>query len=450
MNTPSPSVYAWILLDEDNPSGTNYNDPTSCYQTLIKYGVYSAMAMVNICFFDTVQQDAASYTIQLGNMSKPHPSQQPGNTTTPTTQQYLQYVIRDAKAANPGMKFLATLGYNDTMFSRIFIAGQSDAVSATNFARNLVSYLAANNLDGFDVDWEGYTMINSITSAQFTTLFTAIRTAFDHSGRKYYLTFSPAGTGSMVGSTVNATADWVNLQVYGGAQPSQYTAIGINANLLAYGAKFESSNSSRVAPYQTPQSAYAAFGAYASAKTTQWRINSGNYQSEQAYQIIYYQLINGTGMSFDDTATLGAAGNPLMSSLAVRAGEVVNALQNTNSGPFTFNGHTVTIPYQVPQHGGDSGQLKTIAIPGDDPLTEITITTGIWFGRSCVVQVSFLSKKNVPYGPYGSMANTSHTKAITYAVPGQTLLGFKGSLVNVPLAAAPNTNILATLQPIFG
>lgn len=450
MNNASKGVYAWILLDEDNPSGTNYNDPASCYQTLRTYGVYNAVDMVNICFFVTIQKDATSYTIELGNKGTVHPSSQPGNNTKPTTQEYLQYVIRDAKAANPNMKFMATLGYNDTMFSNIFIKGQPDSASATNFASNLVAYLAANNLDGFDVDWEGWTMITSITATQFTLLFTAIRKAFDNSGRKYYLTFSPAGTGSMVGSTVNATADWVTLQVYGGADPSQYTAIGVNASLLAYGAKFESEDSYNVAPHQTPQNAYQGFSAYANPKTTQWRINSGNYQSEQAYQIIYYQLIYGSGMSFDDTHVLGAAGNPALSQLAVRHGNVLNALQNTNSGPFTFNSHTVTIDYELPRHGGDSGAIDTINLPSNDPIVAVTIVTGVWFGWNCVVQISFKSTKGVNYGPYGTMANASNTVSTTYSVAGQTLLGFKGALVNVPLSSAPNTDIVASLKPIFG
>jgi Glycosyl hydrolases family 18/Jacalin-like lectin domain len=449
MNVSNKGVNAWIFLDEDNPSGTNYNDPTSCYQTLNTYDVYNATNMVNICFFVTVKKDETSYTLELGNKDTKHPSSIPGNHTTPTTQDYLQYVIRDAKAANSSMKFLATLGYSDTLLKNIFVSGQKDRVSAINFASNLVSYLGDNNLDGLDVDWEG-AMIYSITTEQFTLLFKAIRKAFDDSGNKYYLTFSPAGTGNMVGTSVNETADWVNLQVYGGADPSQYTDIGVDRDLLAYGAKFESENSVEVAPHQTPQNAYAAYTQYSNAQTTQWRLNSGNYQSEQAYQIIYYQLIYGSGMSFDDANTIAVAGYPMISSLDIRHGDVINALQNINSGSFTFNGHSVTIDYQVPRHGGDSGQLTTIDIPSSDPLTEITITTGIWFGWNCVVQISFTSQNGVSYGPYGTMSHADNTCSTTYKESGKTLLGFKGTLVNVPLSSGPNTDILATLEAIFG
>lgn len=440
-------VCAWILLGENNPNNTNYNDRKSCYQTLKTYDVYGTLEVVNVCFFVTVLEDAKSCTIELGNKDVAYPS--PTNPTRPTTQDYLTYVIRDAKAANPNMLFLATLGYDEGTFTRIFIKGQDDALSATLFADNLVNYLAANALDGFDVDWEGWGMINSISPAQFSLLFTAIRKAFDASGRKYYLTFSPAGIGSMVGSTVNATADWVNLQVYGGALPDEYIAAGIDRSLLAYGAKFESEDEYNVGPHQSPQAAFAEYSAYPYAITTQWRLNSGNYQTEQAYQLVYSALIRGTGMSFDDTNVLGAAGSPALTRIVVRSGDVIDALQTTNTAPFTFNGHTVQVPYQLLQHGGGGGQPTTIDIPAGDPITEVVVASGIWFGWQCVVQVTFRSRGGKTYGPYGSAANTRDVTTTTWTDGGNSLLGFKGELVNVPEATGPNSNVVATLMPIW-
>lgn len=454
MSTNTKGVYAWIYLDEDNPGGTNYNDANSCYQTLRTFNVYRSLDMVNICFFGTVpvSGESDSFTIEPGNKDTVHISQMPGNNTKPTTQDYMQYVIRDGKAANPHMKFLATLGYADDVLSKIFNGCNGDASCqskrAETFANNLVSYLQANNLDGFDVDWEGG-MIYAITPDQFTLLFQAIRKAFDNSGKTYYLIFSPAGTGNMVGSTVNNTTDWLNLQVYGGATPGDYTGIGINSDLLAYGAKFESENSYSIAPHQTPQDAYNAYLTYTNTRTTQWRLNSGNYQSEQAYQIIYSQLIRGTGMSFDDTDTMGAAGNPLVTHMLVRHGDVLNAVQNTNTGPFTFNGITVNINYEVPQHGGDSGEESTFDIDSGDALTEVTITTGTWFGWNCVVQLSFKSQNGKTYGPFGTMAHASNTIEKTYNQSGKTVVAFKGTLVNVPLSSGPNTDIVAELVPVF-
>lgn len=447
MSNSQRRVCAWILLGENNPDNTNYNDRNSCYQTLNTYGVYAALDMVNICFFTTVPKDAKSYTIELRNKDVQNPSRT--NPTRPTTQDYLRYVIRDAKAANPNMKFLATLGYCQTMFSSIFIPGQDDALSATLFADNLVSYLAENALDGFDVDWEDWGMINSITQAQFSLLFTAIRKAFDASGRKYYLTFCPAGIGNMVGSTVNATADWVTLQVYGGAYPGEYTAAGIDAALLAYGAKFESENADAVGPHQSPQNAYADYSAYASGGTTQWRLNSGNYQTEQAYQLVYSQLIRGVGMNFDDTQVLGAAGNPPLTQLVVRSGDVIDAIQTQNTGSFTFNEQTVAVPYDLLPHGGGGGQATTIDVLASDPITEVVTASGIWFGWQCVIQVTLRTRSGKVYGPYGTAANARDVTTTTWSDGGNSLIGFKGELVYVPEANGPNTNVVATLAPIW-
>lgn len=440
-------VCAWILLGENNPNNTNYNDRNSCYQTLNTYGVYGTLDVVNVCFFVTVLANPKSCTIELGNKDVPNPS--PTNPTRPTTQDYLTYVVRDAKAANPNMLFLATLGYDEGTFTRIFINGQDDALSATLFADNLVDYLEASGLDGFDVDWEGWGMINSISPAQFSLLFTAIRKAFDAADRKYYLTFSPAGIGSMVGSTVNATADWVNLQVYGGALPEEYIAAGVARSLLAYGAKFESEDEYSVGPHQSPQAAFADYSAYPYSITTQWRLNSGNYQTEQAYQLVYSELIRGTGMNFDDSNVLGAAGSPALVQILVRSGDVIDALQTTNAAPFTFNGRTVDVPYQLLQHGGSGGQSTTIAIAATDPITEVDTASGNWFGWQCVVQVTFRTRSGKVYGPYGTGANARDVTTTTWTDGGNALLGFKGDLVNVPEATGPNSNVIATLMPIW-
>jgi hypothetical protein len=440
-------VCAWILVGENNPSDTNYNDKNSCYQTLNTYGVYRALEMVNVCFFVTVPvANSPFYTIELGNKDVHYPSKT--NPTRPTTQDYLRYVIRDAKAANPDMKFVATLGYNEGVLSNIFVKGQADAASARAFASNLVAYLAANELDGFDVDWE-YPTTGSITTDQFTLLFTAIRKAFDASDRKYYLLLSPAGIGSMVGKTVSATVDWVNLQVYGGAQPSQYIEAGVNPALLAYGAKFESENAYSVGPHQSPQNAYAEYGAFPYSITTQWRLNSGNYQTEQAYQLVYSQLILGAGMSFDDTNVLGAAGSPPLTQIIVRSGDVVDALQATNTGSFTFNGQTVAVPYQLLQHGGDGGQSTAVEVPASDPITQLVTASGIWFGWRCLIQITFQSRSGKIYGPYGTAANAHDVTTTTWNNDGNALIGFKGELVNVPKAVGPNANVVATLTPIW-
>ncbi|WP_417446654.1 glycosyl hydrolase family 18 protein [Kangiella sp.] len=447
MQKKSNGMYAWILLGENNPSGTNYNDSISCYQTLNRFNVYQTLDAVNLCFFVTVKRTDGSWTIELGNKDQTYPSNQPGNNTHPSTQDYMEYVIRDAKAANPNMLFLATLGYNEGVLSNIF-SGSDDSTGATNFANNLVEYLADNNLDGFDLDWE-YPVPNSITSEQFSLLFNAIRKAFDASSRKYYLTISPAGTGSMVAEVVNQTTDWLNVQAYGPTSKEDYTNIGIDEDLLSFGAKYESTSSYDIAPYQTPQQAHSEFLDYSSAKTCTWRLNSGNYQSEQAYQLIYSQLVRGMGLPFDDSDILGAIGSPVLEQLVIRHGDVINAIQTANSAPFTFNNQTVQIDYSLLLHGSETGTVDAITIPSNDSLVAVTISRGTWFGWQCVVQVLFECQSGQQYGPFGTMHYATNIQKQTYKQEGKSLVGFKGRLVKVPLSNLPDSNIVADLEPIF-
>jgi hypothetical protein len=53
-------VNAWIFLNEDDPDGTTYNSPTSCYQTLIKNNVYRSVDLLYLCFATTIPTSAKS------------------------------------------------------------------------------------------------------------------------------------------------------------------------------------------------------------------------------------------------------------------------------------------------------------------------------------------------------------------------------------------------------
>ena len=450
MTTSNKSVNAWILLDEDNPAGTSYKSPTSCYQTLIDYGVYKSTDMVNICFFITLPTssstvpvgDGSFYTIQIGNATSTHPD---GS----TTEEYLKWLIADARKTNPNIKLMATLGYGQDYFSNIFESSlKAPEQLAAEFANNLLAYLQQYNLDGFDVDWEG-NFSSSITVEQFKILFTAIRTSFNLQSKKYYyLTLSPASVGNLDPTTVNDVFDFVNIQLYSGFSPeSEFINAGIQKELLAYGAKFESRGNDVVAPYQDAQNAYQGYSSRGYHKLTQWRLNSGNYQFEQAQQMILYDLINGIqGTLFNDSSIVGAAGNPPITQFNIRAGDVLNAIQATNTG--TFSG--VPLKYLLLQHGGDSGNLNTVTVPSGDVITEITGYRGIWFGWDCVLQLTIKTKNGSVFGPYGSMNNTtSHERFVITAPDGQSIVAFSGSIVNVPLQTGARTNIIASLDASF-
>lgn len=282
---------AWIFLNEDEPTDASgnpvgYNDPSSSYQRMITHKIYAAVDMLCICFAEAVPTSPMtvpsgtgdSYTLQIG--ASPHPDGL-------TNQDYLTYVIRDARAVNPDIKLLMTLVWgNGEEINAIFQNnGQSDAANAAAFARNLVAYLQHYGLDGFDIDWE-YPLSSDTSEAHMTALLTAIGDQFAHQSGKYWLTLSPNDAGNLDGATVNANVDFLNLQLYGAAWPAAFTAIGIDASKLAYGAKFESE-------YEDAATAHANMVAGGYSVATQWRLNSGNFVYEQDQQVALWKLIHG-------------------------------------------------------------------------------------------------------------------------------------------------------------
>jgi Glycosyl hydrolases family 18 len=287
MSAPTQLVNAWIFLNEDEPKGTNYDSASSCYQTLIQNNIYQSVDLLYLCFVTTTPTDAStipsgdgsSYTIEMGASSHP------GGLTN---QDYMNYVIRDARHNNPGIKLMVTLNWGDgNLLSNIFSNSQySPQQNADNFAANLMAYLKAYDLDGFDIDWES-PICDQTTQVQCALLVNAIGAQFQQqTDKSYYLTLSPAEVGNLDAAAVNKNVNFLNLQLYSGFTfPGSFTSAGINANLLAYGAKWESG-------YQTAQQAYQDNKAnYQYSVFTCWRLNSSNYQFEQTQQQLLYQLV---------------------------------------------------------------------------------------------------------------------------------------------------------------
>lgn len=455
MSTPSQSVNAWLLLGEDDPGTSNYKSADSAYQSLVKYGVYQSTDMVNICFFVTVVTgkdtvpvgDGTSYTIEIGNKNVTHPPTTPG---APTTEQYLLWLIEDARKQNPGIKLLCTLNWGDgKTISRIFSVGKTPEESAAAFAKNLMAYFDHYGLDGLDIDWES-PLSDDTSTQQLNLLLNAVRTQYKaRASKQYYLTLSPVTADNLDGNTVNNTVDFLNLQLYGGTSPSDYTSspYNINAGLLAYGAKFESKGSWDLSPYQNAQNAYAGYQSGSYRIVTQWRLNSGNFPFEQAQQMILYQLVYGIpGNNFDDSMIIGAAANAPVSQLVIRSGEVLDAIQATNAASVL----NIPVTYQLLQHGGNSGNASTVAIDSGDALTEVSGFTGNWFGRDCVLQITLKTKNGKTFGPFGTMNNSSSRSPFTYKAPtGQSIVAFSGSIVNVPLAGGGMTDIVQSLKVTF-
>ena len=435
------TVDTWILPSEDDPAGTNYNDPNSSYQNAITYGVYGSVDRLFICFADTVEVGDGTYTVAVSNDAT-----HPGGLLT---SQYIQWIMQDAPKANPDIEFRLTLGYSETEFSVLFAGDESTwQDQCTAYSNNVAAYLVANGYVGFDIDWEGG-FAYSITQAQFKMLFSTMGPIFQAQGLK--LSMCPQYTGNLDPDTVNAYFDMVTLQVYGGASRQQFIQAGVNADLLVYGAKFESIGHGDITPYQDAQQAQQAMASGSYDSVVQWRINSGDFQFEQAQQMILYQLVKGTGDSFDDGPILGAAGNPPITTLWVRHGEVVDAIQTQNTGSFTSNNYTVPLSYTLVQHGGGGGTQDEITLDPGDTLVEISGYTGVWYGWSCVLQITLTTANGRTYGPYGTMTgSTGQTPFSQVAPKGQSIVAFSGTTRTVPMAGGGQSAIVTSLTAEFG
>jgi hypothetical protein len=443
-------INAWIFLNEDEPPNTNYNSSNSCFQSLIQYQTYNSVTFLGIAFFEVIAVSNGS-TIQIGSSSHP------GGLTN---QDYLNFVLRDARKVNPNIKFLATMGYSgQNTLAAVFSGGGDPQTQATAFAKNLVTYLKNNGMNGLDVDWES-DVSTDMTQSQFQILFSTIRQVFDQQPVKYYLSFTPAWpTNTIDYPTVNSAFDFVSPQFYDGTPLSSFLNAGISPTKIGYGAQFEPGNS---APNASAQQVWNAVSPGFSYNNTQysyqdiimWRFNSGNFQFEQAQYMILYQLGNPSASNtFDDTAIIGAAGNPNITQMMIRSGDVLDAIQavNTGTGPYnTGTQNPKTGIFTLLQHGGNSGGSQTINIPLTDPIVSISGYTGSWYGWQCVLQLTLTGKSGASYGPFGTMAGSTTKTPFTQSAPtGKSVVAFSGSTVTVPLANGSQTAIIASLNAVF-
>ncbi|MFN0141518.1 MAG: glycosyl hydrolase family 18 protein [Pyrinomonadaceae bacterium] len=291
---------AWILLSEDDPDGTNYNSPTSAFQRIISEGLYQASDIINLCFVDIVPTssntippgDGSSYTLFLDYVA--HPPNPDGS--IPTDQDYMEWIVRDAKAANPKIKICLTLLYGKQhLISQIYPdPNNPDQASADAFASNVVTYLKHYGLDGFDIDWEWDYLSDDTTPAQFKTTFSAVGPALKAAGM--LLTMCPATDNNLDYQTVNDHFDIIAFQMYSSTSlPQTFVDDGISPDAFAYGAKFEADGPGvPTSPGdQTAAEAYQGMQTYGFKAVTTWRLNSQNYITEQDSQLALSKLVKG-------------------------------------------------------------------------------------------------------------------------------------------------------------
>lgn len=300
MSTTPKLVNAWIFF-EDQPvvdgQPVGYDDPRSCYQRLITKNVYQAVDILFIGFAITVPTSSSTippgngdfYTLQMGAATDP---MHPGGLTD---QDYMDYVIRDARANNPDIKIALTLDFGDgDMISNVFKnQNYTPEENAENFSSNLLEYLKHYELDGFDVMWE-FPISADTSKEQFKLLFTAIGTQLRSQDKLYYLSLSPAEVGNLDADTVNSFFDFVALKLFlGFTDPQDFIDAGVNPHLLAYGAKFEADGPSQPdgPGHQTAQEAHDQAVQLRYQTYTQWRLACLNYEFAQDEQVQLHKLV---------------------------------------------------------------------------------------------------------------------------------------------------------------
>ncbi len=136
----------------------------------------------------------------------------------------LALLVQTARAANPNIKILMSLGWNQNDWGSI----NTDYVNHANlFVPSVIQFIRTNNLDGIDIDDESIGgTTGSIPQANFDGVIANLRNALNYAslqdGKPYYLTITPAGNNSEPGGieetqvdALNAKSfDLINIQTY--------------------------------------------------------------------------------------------------------------------------------------------------------------------------------------------------------------------------------------------
>lgn len=416
------AIGAW-LTDELHPANATYSSPNSNFSSIKLNGIYGTLDYLSIGWFG----------VDMSN---------PGSPTLQTSNTYLAQQVADARAQNPNIIIFALLAYTQEITNDLQTIINNPALLNT-FATNVADFLGNNDLNGFDIDWEQPT--SQLSQKQCAAWLNALGAAF---GDTYYLAVSASSNQygnveNLDANAVNANVDVFNLQSYWVSDPGVFIAHGINADLLGFGAYFESGVTALNASQQ-----YAAGIQYQGQKypyqtMMSWRLDSSNWPFEQSQQLLMRPYLTGQPdvIAFDDGAILNAQTTPtLIQSIVIRSGDVVDAIQCTNA---SSNGSYVV---QLLQHGGDGGNGNN-PINLTNGLTTFNYVTGTWYGQNVVVQITI---NGMSY-PATINPNVVGTQNFQVTAPlGKTIIAFSGQTSYVNLAGGGFTWVLSQINGVFG
>ncbi|MBY0572855.1 MAG: hypothetical protein K2P84_04180 [Undibacterium sp.] len=407
-----------------HPTGATYSSPNSNFSSIKLNGIYGTLDYLSIGWFG----------VDMSNPTSP---------TLSTSNTYLAQQVADARAQNPDIIVFALLAYTDQITADLKTIISNSSL-LTIFVTNIASFLASNGLNGFDIDWESPT--SNLTQEQCAAWLNAMGGAF---GETYYLAVSPSSNqGSQAiknldASAVNANVDVVNLQSYWVSDPGVFIAHGINADLLGFGAYFESGVTALDAYQQYAAGIQYKGQNYPYRSMISWRLDSSNWPFEQSQQLLLRQYMSGQPyvVGFDDGAILNVQTTAtLVQSIVIRSGDVVDAIQCTNA---SSDGSYVV---QLLQHGGDGGNENN-PINLTNGLTAFSYVTGAWYGQPVIAQIS-INGISYPAVVNPSVSNPQMHQVT--APEGKTIIAFSGQTEYVNLAGGGFTWVLAQINPVFG
>ncbi|MDP3561304.1 MAG: glycoside hydrolase family 18 protein [Legionellaceae bacterium] len=179
---------------------------------------FTEVSAIFVAFAHTYPQgNGAIFTYEEGQPSEP---------------ERLTLLSQSARAANPNVKILISLGWGKYDWTYI----NTDYVNHANiFVPSVVQFIRNNRLDGLDIDDEGIgdddpggsgTISQANFNGVIANLRNALNTASLQDGKPYYLTITPAGNnqdGGLVGTQVdsqNASSfNLINIQSYYNGDP---------------------------------------------------------------------------------------------------------------------------------------------------------------------------------------------------------------------------------------
>lgn len=416
------AIGAW-LTSELHPQGATFDSPNSNFSSLKLNGVYGTLDYLSIGWFGVDMSD-------------------PTNPTLKTSNTYLAQQVTDARAQNPDITIFALLAYTNEIYADLKTIIDNSAL-LTTFSKNVAIFLGENNLNGFDIDWEQPT--SSLNQKQCGAWLDALGAAF---GDTYYLAVSASSNQggnveNLNADAVNANVDVFNLQSYWVSDPSVFIAHGINAELLGFGAYFESGVTALSASQQYAAGIQYQGKQYPYQTMMSWRLDSSNWPFEQSQQLLMRQYLSGQPnvVAFNDEDILKVqTKSTLIQSIVIRSGDVVDAIQCTNAssdGSYVVN---------LLQHGGDGGNQNN-PIQLTNGLTAFSYVTGNWYGQNVVVQITI----NGTSYPATINPNVVDRQNFQVTAPaGKTIIAFSGETCHVNLVGGGFTWVLSKINGVFG